>query len=141
MQYAPRVNSLKGRGAGLRGDQCPGVPLQLSVGTAFQMCTHTLRQTDTPSQLEFPSHLSHHTIKVPSCSTWSPTAEKRRQVREEKDQFNILFVFSLSLSCLHLTLHLLFLLFYLKMAAYESRPAVVSGPIWHASDCYLTLKI
>lgn len=108
-QYAARVNSagLKGRGVGLRGDQCPGVPLQLSAAAASPKYTHTHTPTHTQAHTE-----THHpdlnsllispyrTIKVPPCSgTWSPTVGKRgRQVQEEKDQFDILFSLSLSLS-------------------------------------------
>lgn len=59
--------------------------------------THTkIHPTNLNSLLIFP----HHVIKVPSCSsTWSPTAEKsRRRVREEKDQFEMICLYSLALS-------------------------------------------
>lgn len=71
--------------------------------------THTHKHTHAhtqacmqihPTNLNSPLIFPHHVIKVPSCSsTWSPTAEKsRRRVREKKDQFEIICLYSLALS-------------------------------------------
>lgn len=90
---APRVDAvgLKGRGVGLRGDQCPGVPPQLSL-----CCADTHAHKNIPPRVSSLLISPHHTIKVPSCyNTWSPTAGKKTQVEEKENQWMIATIISI----------------------------------------------
>lgn len=141
IQYAPRVNStgLKGRGAGwevttvqvCRSNYQLLLPLKSTH-------THTYTEKKHPPKSYSLLISPHHTIKASLCSsTWSPAVEQRgRQVQEEKDQFDILFVLyppllsaSQPLSCIS------------SFFIWSEMATCVCGAIWRASDCYLTLKI